>query len=375
MTPEVYRRLAQYLDDLPGGFPATESGVELRLLQHLFTPEEAELTLHLTLIPEEAPVIALRAQLPAEEVAERLAEMERKGLIFSLHRPGKPPQYAGSQFVVGIYEYQVGKLDADLVRDFEEYLPVLNQPEVWKKGPQLRTVPVGESLDVQLDVLPYERAEALIGNHTRFSVAPCICRQEQAILGHECSKPRETCLSFGIAADYYTRNGLGRSISREEVLGILKQAEEAGLVLQPGNAREALFMCTCCGCCCGVLRSLKRHPKPASVVSTPFYAAVDPGLCDGCGTCTDRCQMEAIGPGDDLLATVNLDRCIGCGLCVTKCPTGAVHLVRKPDAEQSYVPKDIVEASIRLAQSRGKMSMRELIGMQVRSKVDRLRSG
>ena len=43
---EVYRKLARHLDNLPGGFPSTESGVELRILRRLFTPEDAELALH-----------------------------------------------------------------------------------------------------------------------------------------------------------------------------------------------------------------------------------------------------------------------------------------------------------------------------------------
>ena len=61
MSNDVYRRLAKHLDNLPGGFPPTESGVELRILRRLFTPEEAELAMRLTLIPEEAPVVARRA--------------------------------------------------------------------------------------------------------------------------------------------------------------------------------------------------------------------------------------------------------------------------------------------------------------------------
>ncbi len=43
MTDDVYRRLAQRLDALPHGFPSTESGAELRLLEKIFEPEEANL--------------------------------------------------------------------------------------------------------------------------------------------------------------------------------------------------------------------------------------------------------------------------------------------------------------------------------------------
>jgi len=33
---DPYKRLAAHLDDLPGGFPPTESGVEQRILRRLF---------------------------------------------------------------------------------------------------------------------------------------------------------------------------------------------------------------------------------------------------------------------------------------------------------------------------------------------------
>ena len=56
IKPDAYRKLADYLDTLPGGFPSTESGVEIRILQRLFTTEQAELSLHLTLIAEDADV-------------------------------------------------------------------------------------------------------------------------------------------------------------------------------------------------------------------------------------------------------------------------------------------------------------------------------
>lgn len=37
MVEDVYRRLAHKLDEIPNGFPETESGIELRLLTKIFT--------------------------------------------------------------------------------------------------------------------------------------------------------------------------------------------------------------------------------------------------------------------------------------------------------------------------------------------------
>ena len=41
MSQDVYSRLREFMDSLPGGYPATPTGVEIKLLEKLFTPEQA----------------------------------------------------------------------------------------------------------------------------------------------------------------------------------------------------------------------------------------------------------------------------------------------------------------------------------------------
>jgi NAD-dependent dihydropyrimidine dehydrogenase PreA subunit len=371
MAVDIYKKLAQHLDNLPGGFPSTESGVELRILRRLFAPDEAELALHLSLIPEEANVVARRAKITGEEAAERLEAMARKGLIFSIESKKRPPKYMATQYVIGIWEYHVNDLDEGLIRDMNEYIPTLLSPETWKRAPQLRTIPVGKSISTDLSVLPYEKAEELVRAQKKFLVAPCICRRERKMVGEGCKKPEESCLVFGLAADYYERNGLGRVIDMDEALRILKKADMAGLVLQPSNAKRAVNICCCCGCCCQVLKNLKRFPKPAALCATPFIAASNPDTCDGCGICVARCQMDALRMENDV-AVLDEDRCIGCGLCVSTCPTDSLKLVRKPEPEQPDVPQRMTETYIRLGRERGKLTTLNMVQMQVKSKLDRL---
>jgi electron transport complex protein RnfB len=371
MPTHIYERLAEHLDNLPGGYPSTESGVELRILRRLFTPEEAELTLHLTLIAEEPRVIARRAGIAVEEAGDRLAAMSEKGLCFSIHHEGKAPRYQASQYAVGIWEFQVNRLNQGLVQDMDEYWSTFFDLDDWKQQPQLRTIPVNESLDAELTVMQYEQAEKLVQAHDKIAVAHCICRRERTMLGEGCDKPLEVCLSFGSSAEFYLRNGLGRAISKHEALDVLKLANEAALVLQPSNSRNALFICCCCGCCCGVLRNLKRHPQPASLVSASFAAALTADTCKGCGICVDRCQMEALIV-EDKKASLDVDRCIGCGLCVSTCPTASLTLVRKPESEQMKVPRGFEHTLLRLGQKRGKLGAMDLAKMVAKSKADRL---
>ena len=71
-------------------------------------------------------------------------------------------------------------------------------------------------------------------------------------------------------------------------------------------------------------------------------------------------------------AVLDPDRCIGCGLCVTTCPTHSLSLVRKPEDQQPHIPKDIKETLIHLGKVRGKLGMGKMIGLQAKSKLDRL---
>jgi Na+-translocating ferredoxin:NAD+ oxidoreductase subunit B len=371
--PTIYSRLASFLDDLPGGFPRSDSGVELRILEHLFTPQEAALTLHLALIAETAAVLAVRAGLAIDETQALLDELERKRLVYVFPTPAGVKTYMAQQFVVGFWEGQVNRLDRELVELFEAYLPTYAHSGIWAKTPQLRTIPVRESIPVSHPILAYEHIDQILATHQKFAVTNCICRQEQRLVGHDCHKPLETCLAFDGGADYFVQDGRGRYITREEALVIIQKAGQSGLVLQPGNDRSAGNLCMCCGCCCGVLRSLKMNPRPASMVSSPFFAVVDAAACAACGTCLERCQMDAISI-PEFTAVLELERCIGCGLCVTTCPEGALTLVRKPDAQQRPVPKNVVQLVIRMAQSRGKLSYLQMARMASKSGIDRIRA-
>ena len=52
MTAKVYYDLREQMDQYSVGFPSTESGVEMRILEKLFSEEEAELYLNLSMMLE-----------------------------------------------------------------------------------------------------------------------------------------------------------------------------------------------------------------------------------------------------------------------------------------------------------------------------------
>ena len=337
MKENSHRKLAEHLDQLPGGFAPSDTGAELRLLQRLFTEEEAELATHLTLNRTGAQAIASRAGLSLAETEQRLAKMAHKGLIFSIHPEGGPTLYQAVPWVVGIYEFQVNNLGEGLLQDLADYWSTRKQRPRPATIPQMRTIPVGESIEPHQKALPYEQVDALVKAHDRFAVAPCICRRTARMTGGGCDAPEESCLIFGEWADYCIQGGWARAIDRPEVTDILTRADAANLVLQPSNSMESAFICCCCGCCCGILKGLQGHPRPSEIVASSFIALLESETCQGCWVCVERCQMQALAQDGDRVA-LNTDRCIGCGLCVSTCPSGALALVRKSDSELTPTP-------------------------------------
>ncbi|HTY22925.1 MAG TPA: 4Fe-4S binding protein [Desulfomonilaceae bacterium] len=352
MTAKVYYDLREQLDQYSMGFPATESGVELRILERLFSEEEAELYLSLSMMLETPEAIAQRIGRDAAAVAALLERMFEKGLIFRVKK-GDSPKYGAVPFVVGSYEYQAKDMDRGLAELFEQYFV----EALGKKGigqmPPLRTIPVNKSIHHLWPVAPYEDVKKILESKDKISVANCICRMQQGLLDKGCDKPLEVCFQFGSHAQYYADKGMARFITKEEALSIIDKCDQEGLVPQPFASQDAGGMCNCCGDCCGILRSIKFHSKPSEQVLTNYYAAVDPDVCSACETCVDRCQMEAIKVGDNDVALVDRDRCIGCGLCVTTCPSEALSLRSKPESERKEPPTTAKDYTTHLALARG----------------------
>jgi Pyruvate/2-oxoacid:ferredoxin oxidoreductase delta subunit len=330
---ELYRALQRHLDRMPVAYPATESGVEIRILKQLFTPDEARLALCLSAIPEPLGTIHRRThrQMSREQLRETLDAMAEKGSIQKMPGPGGP-RYAKAPLALGMYEAQVNRLTPQLERDVRAYFDeAFGRELIGPRTPQMRTVPVNKSIPIERAVATYDDIRGFVESIPGpFAVIPCVCRQGRAVTGQPCkqtSEPRN-CLMFGVAATMMTEKGIARPVSKEEMLEFLEQADREGLVLEPQNTANPMFVCCCCGCCCGVLTTAKKLPKPAEFFQTDFLAVVDRDKCQVCGTCSTRCQMDAIASDDDLPA-VTEDRCIGCGLCVTTCPSEAMSLREK----------------------------------------------
>ncbi|SMC90882.1 4Fe-4S dicluster domain-containing protein [Desulfocicer vacuolatum DSM 3385] len=333
----IYRKLQKHLDGQVVGFPAAANGSDIRLLKHIFTPEEAEIVCCLSHNFESVDRLFPRAKFLVDtpEILERiLHRIQKKGGIESRIRDGRY-QYCNAPLVVGMYEMQMERMSPEFLKDFDDYTASMGfgMEFLGTKLPQMRTIPVKKSIPIENHVAGFDEISTLMARTDGpFVIVTCICRKKQQMQGRPCRVTRrtETCLALGDIAATCLSAGMGREISREEAVAILDKNQKQGLVLQPSNTVKPEFICSCCGCCCGMLSLHQKLPKPLEFQISNFQAGLDKSLCNGCGVCEQRCQVNAVKlAGDPPRAELDLNLCLGCGVCVTTCSPGALGLVKK----------------------------------------------
>jgi len=340
---DLYEKLRNRLENMATGYPATSSNVELKILQQLFSEEDATLFLKMEAGPQTAGDMASRLGEDKVNTAARLETMARRGLIFR-DREGDAILYRPIPFIVGIYEYQLNHLNLPLLKDISKYyMSGLGATFHGQKTPHLRSIPINTDIVADRPVFPYDDAAAIIKGKTRVAVAECFCRKAVRMYGKTCEHPLETCLQFDAFADYYVENNMARYISTDEALSILKQSEKEGLVIHILNSQKVEAMCCCCSCCCGMLISLKLFPAPALPAKSNYFCRFDESACTDCGICVKRCTVGAFKM-KDAKVVYSAGKCIGCGLCVTVCPVEAVKLEKKPEQDHYLPPATVFDA-------------------------------
>ena len=350
---DLYQELAKKLDDMPNGYPPTENGVELKILKKIFTPEEAEFWLKLKLIPETAGAIAERLGATLGEIQSKLDNMAVKGQIASI-KVANNQVYMQMPFIIGIFEFQLNRIDKELADLVEEYAPEL-MSRLGGFTPSLtRVVPVNATIDAQHQTHRYEDVKLMLEKAKSFQLQDCICRKEAALQGHPCKHSVEVCLGLSFQEDGFEKYSQGRIVSREEAMQVMAKAEEEGLVHTTYNVKsDHMYVCNCCSCCCGILRGIKYFNAPYLMAKSNFVALIDRDECAACGVCADeRCPMKAIVEEDGSYKVLP-ERCIGCGVCTKTCPTGAIGLIAKSEGERDEPPANLMEWAGKRAEARG----------------------
>ncbi len=373
-----YRELIARLDAGPVGMPEpreerARAGWQ-EILEILFTPEEAALAARIPLMPSTLQTIAGRVQLPPDVLKQRLEAMADKGIVLDLVHPrGGETKYLLSPPVVGFFEFSMMRAKDTIPKKrmaaaLEAYFHGDDTfaRQVFGNGTVIGRALVHETAldeDDMPDVLHWERATAVLDEARSIAVTLCYCRHEAEHLGRRCDAPIENCMSIDSGADFLVRRKFGRAIDKKEAMDILTASRQSGLVQIADNVRNRpTFICNCCPCCCGQLRSISDYGLPA-VNASAFIPTVNLEKCKGCSRCSRACPITAISMvaqrtaakrKNDLIPRIDTERCIGCGVCVDTCRNFAMSMDKR--AERPYVPANALERVLRQSLERGRLA-------------------
>ncbi|MFB0562902.1 MAG: indolepyruvate ferredoxin oxidoreductase subunit alpha, partial [Candidatus Lokiarchaeia archaeon] len=343
--------LRNWIFDLP------DSKFLLPMFELRFTPEEAEFLSKIPFLPHTAEQLSEKLDMPVDKVTEKLDEFARKGVLTRVE--GRTAvRYALGDAVFMFYRNPGwwGKDDewnrklAPLLNQY--YIDALIEDFRGHPTKGLRAIPINETIKDTRTVMPYEDIVKVIDNFEYYSVSTCACRHRHNLDPdfENCKHETLNCLHFDRLGKYIVQNGLGKEITREETLEILKKAADAGMVHGVTNSEEGMdTICNCCPCCCLFTESIRQIPKGHQ--PSNYLREMDEEKCKGCGVCVKFCPVDALEL-EDKKVIYDLDQCIGCGVCVHKCPNDASWLVHC-EGEQDY-PKNQLEIASRLLKERGR---------------------
>lgn len=363
---KIWDELRQRLDRHPTGLPRHAS-VE-RILALLFTEEEAKLATVFPVTTVLLEELVVKTGLREVELLPLLDSMASKGLVLEIERDNRTHYWLSAAFP-GFFEYTFMRVHEgfpyhEMAKLMDEYF---EQSDFAKeiaglKTQRSRTLIRRDVLEDELisEVLPYETARGLIEQVDYGSLQTCYCRHKDVHLGKTCSlgaPVHDICMSFGLTANFLVKRGFARRADQNELLRVLDHSEELGLVHVADNFREnVIFMCHCCGCCCELLKMLTGKRIPHSIAPTRFVPVVDEQKCTGCGTCEERCQINAIEVGPEGITHIKKEWCIGCGVCVYFCTSDALHLQLRH--ESIMPPRNLRAMTLRILREKKKLQVK-----------------
>ena len=245
-----------------------------------------------------------------------MEEMSIVGLLeYNWENPQKEKQYILPMFVPGSAEFtnmnrKQLEEHPELGRFFERMsrLPLEKVTPMVPPGGAgigMHVIPVEKAIEMENQSIDIEHISHWLKKYEgKYAASPCSCRLSRQTYEEGCADdPEDWCIAVGDMADYVveTQKG-GRYITYEEVLDILKKAEDNGFVHQITNidGKNKIFaICNCNVNVCYALRTSQLFKTP-NMSRSAYVAHVKTENCVACGRCVEYCPAGAVKLGQKL---------------------------------------------------------------------------
>lgn len=190
-------------------------------------------------------------------------------------------------------------------------------------------IPLNVNISAETKFLPTQEILEIVSRSKVLGIGQCYCRTTYK----NCSNPTSTCIHLGRGRSLYdipNKSENLRRVSKEEVIKLLEECDNLGLIhelIYFPNPEFYYVICNCCPCCCIPLGNFLKSGSP-QVVKSDFVAVTDLNKCTDCSTCEKWCYFGARKMINKKLIFDPVV-CFGCGLCVSKCPQNAITLKKK----------------------------------------------
>ena len=287
-------------------------------LYNIITDEQCEIGLKMEKRKPRtlADMKALCPEYSEEELLKQLEEMSYNGVIeWNYENPQHDKQWVVPMYVPGSAEF--GNMNDEVLKAHPEVGMFFERMSRVPLQGLTQMIPEGGA-GVGMHVIPVENAISMENNSSslehisywldkydgKYAASPCSCRKSRKTYDEGCGDdPEGWCIAVGDMADYVVEtNKGGRYITKEEVLEILKKAEDNGFVHQITNidGEEKIFaICNCNINVCYALRTSQLFNTP-NISRSAYVAHVVKDNCVACGRCVEVCPAGAATLGQKL---------------------------------------------------------------------------
>ena len=299
--------------------PLTVDDPEYWGLAGLITDEMADVALKMKVRkPMTLPQLVKATGKSAEELEPLLYQMSYVGLLeYNWENERHEKQYVLPMFVPGSAEFfnmQKSQIqDHPEVTAFFERMTFLPLEHITAMVPPggagigMHVIPVEKAIETENQSVDIEHISHWLKKYDgKYAASPCSSRMSRARMGEGCGDdPEDWCIGVGDMADYLVETKKGHYVDHDEVMRILKRAEDNGFVHQITNIdgeNKIFAICNCNVNICNALRTSQLFNTP-NMSRSAYVAHVTPENCVACGRCVEYCPAGAVKLGQKLCTT------------------------------------------------------------------------